>query len=57
MNLIYTYHASLKQITRSSVSLEERLHQQKGVSCYGRPSYMTYIVYHDQICILWQKTY
>ena len=32
-------------------------HQQKGVSCYGPLSYMTYIVYHDQTCSLWQKTY
>ena len=29
VNLIYAYHASLKQITRSSVSLEERLRLHK----------------------------
>ena len=33
------------------------LHQQKGVLYCGMLSYMIYIVYHDQICIRWQKTY
>ena len=32
-------------------------HQQKGVSYCGKLSYMMNIVYHDQICIRWQKTY